>query len=172
LKKKNNIYNIFTSINIKGNKFIKFHTYDPTLFFKVINDKNIDLYLETVQHYSVRLLSFYYNVSLTINLLNISSLTYDKIIVTRADFLHNIKNININNKLQLDNIIYLLRTQPYRVTSNDLHGEERIFVGSYYYISKLKDIYNFVINNWNIIDSKDNYPEKIIYLFFHSLKIY
>jgi hypothetical protein len=78
-----------------------------------------------------------------------------------------IQNINIDNKIYSNNIIYLLRTNPYRVDTNNLHAEDRIFVGSQYCISKLKDIYSFAINNWN---NKDSWNEKILYLFYRQFE--
>jgi hypothetical protein len=165
IEERNSIYNIFKLINIKGNKFINFHKYNPSLFLKDINDKKIDLYSETTNYISVRILSLMYNINETINLLNTISLTYDKIIVTRLDLLDVIQNINIYNKLFMNNIIYLLRSHPYRVDSNNLHAEDRIFVGSQYCISKLKNIYNFTINNWDI---KNSWNEKIVYMFYRQ----
>lgn len=166
-EEKNSIYDSFKSINTKGDKFITFHNYDTSLFLKVINEYNIPLYSESTNHISVRVLSHFYNMTKTINLLDTTFINYDKIIVTRIDLLDVIQNINIDNKTYSNNIIYLLRTNPYRVDTNNLHGEDRIFVGSQYYISKLKDIYSFAINNWN---NKDSWNEKIIYLFYRQFE--
>jgi hypothetical protein len=166
-EEKINVTHTLNSINVN----YEIYDYNPNIFIEDIHKNNINLYSNITNQISPRLLSMFYGIKKSVELLQKSTINYDRVIVTRFDLLNSIQNINKNNNY-IDDSIYILRTSPYRVNFgrfvNNFHAEDRIFFGSKNIILKLTNIYDFIKSNW---DDNNAYAEKLLYDFYKNENI-
>lgn len=126
-----NIENKFKNVNI-GNICFKWFDYDPSIFINICKKYNFPILAQT-GIYPYRILSMFYNIKGTIDLIKSSEINYDYIILVRNDYITHIKKYEDLFNINIPKGLFVMRY--------DGNAEDRVIYGTSEYIFKLCQIY-------------------------------
>lgn len=121
----------FKNANL-GNIYFKWFDYDPSIFIRICKKHNFPIIADT-GIYPYRLLSMFYNIKGTIDMIQSSNINYDYVILLRNDYIKYIKKYDDLFSKNILSGLYIFR--------NDGHAEDRVIYGTPDYIFELAKIY-------------------------------
>jgi len=143
-----------------GDVCIEWRTYSPNEFINHVKRRNLPKKSEVTQLYYYRLLSAFYGISKTLQLLDKQKdKQYDAIVITRFNYIHLIGRLT-DLDIPLKEGGYIFRDGWYKGPA-----EDRIFYGRYEDFICFKDIYEFVVEN---VNEKNATTEYLIYEFLRT----